>query len=256
MAIGAEALKVIGVSLKVTVAMRSPNVIDLCCDLNVAAEFTVLAKRPSPQGGRARDLAPVSRAIICSIGIEGRAVTHVDLPVLACAVPAAATVVHRYPAPRWPHWIVVGAQDFPAIVGQAMHGEAGRPDRVCRFLPNGINRRQIARVHTHFTIIGMKPRKTNPSPSVGKAYPYTGKASPSVGNRVLILILILLLLFNKRDHSNCLPTIPFNFDQPQFNKFFCCSISCSTGHLGYLHRQHNLSTHVLALESLKKNYMS
>ena len=38
MAIGAEALKVIGVSLKVTVAMRSPNVIDLCCDLNVAAE--------------------------------------------------------------------------------------------------------------------------------------------------------------------------------------------------------------------------
>ena len=88
MAIGAEALKVIGVSLKVTVAMRSPNVIDLCCDLYVAAEFTVLAKRPSPQGGRARDLAPVSRAIICSIGIEGRAVTHVDLPVLARAVPA------------------------------------------------------------------------------------------------------------------------------------------------------------------------
>jgi hypothetical protein len=88
MAIGAEALKVIGVSLEVTVAMRSPNVIDLCCDLNVAAEFTVLAKRASAQGLRARDLAPVSRAVICAIGIEGRAVTHVDLPVLARVVPA------------------------------------------------------------------------------------------------------------------------------------------------------------------------
>jgi hypothetical protein len=77
------------VSLKVTVAMRSPNVIDLCCDLNVAAEFAVLAKRPSAQGLRARDLAPVSRAVICAIGIEGRAVTHVDdLPVLARVVPA------------------------------------------------------------------------------------------------------------------------------------------------------------------------
>lgn len=88
MAVGAEALKVVGVSLKVTVTMRLTNVIDLCCDLNVAAEFTVLAKRPSAQGLRARDLAPVSRAVIRAIGIEGRAVTHVDLPVLALVVPA------------------------------------------------------------------------------------------------------------------------------------------------------------------------
>ena len=118
MAIGAEALKVIGVSLKVTVAMRSPNVIDLCCDPNVTAEFTVLAKRPSAQSLQARDLAPVSRAVICAIGIEGRAVTHVDLPVLARVVPAGgagrsplpcakmAALDHRrdlrLPSDRWP----------------------------------------------------------------------------------------------------------------------------------------------------------
>jgi hypothetical protein len=47
MAVGAEALKVVGVSLKVTVTMRSPNVIDLCCDLNVAAEFTMLTEGSS-----------------------------------------------------------------------------------------------------------------------------------------------------------------------------------------------------------------
>ena len=110
-------MKVIGVSLKVTVAMRSPNVIDLCCDLNVAAEFTVLAKRSSAQGLR-RDLAPVAGGIICTIGIEGRAVTHVDLPVLARVVPAGgagrsplpcakmAALDHRQdsrlPSDRWP----------------------------------------------------------------------------------------------------------------------------------------------------------
>ena len=88
MTISAQALKIVWVSLKVTVTVRSPNVIDLCCDLNVAAEFTVLAKRASAQGLRARNLAPVSRAVICAIGIEGRAVTHVDLPVLARVVPA------------------------------------------------------------------------------------------------------------------------------------------------------------------------
>jgi hypothetical protein len=59
----------------------------------------------------------------------------------------AVPVDHRYPAPRWPHWIIIRTQDFPAIIGQAVHGEAeqtAHPDLVCRFLPNGINRRQIA----------------------------------------------------------------------------------------------------------------
>jgi hypothetical protein len=126
MAVGAEALKVVGVSLKVTVAMRSPNVIDLCCDLNVAAEFTVLAKRPSAQGGRARNLAPVSRAVIYAISIEGRAVTHVDLPVLARVVPAAgAGLDHRrnsrYPSVCWPgdarrSWAGRTGHAFPPVV--------------------------------------------------------------------------------------------------------------------------------------------
>ena len=88
MAIGAEALKVIWVALEVTVAMRAPDVIDLRCSPDDAAQFAMLAKRPSAQGPRAGDLAPVSRAVIRAIGIEGRAVTHVNLPVLARIVPA------------------------------------------------------------------------------------------------------------------------------------------------------------------------
>ena len=70
-AIGAKALQIIGVALKPTIAMRAPDVVDLCCDSNIAAKLTVFAKRPSAQGLRARDLAPVSRAVICAIGIEG-----------------------------------------------------------------------------------------------------------------------------------------------------------------------------------------
>jgi hypothetical protein len=70
MAIVAETLKVVWMTLKIAIAFRAPDVVDLRCSLDDAAEFTVLAKRPSAQGLRARDLAPVSRAVICAIGIE------------------------------------------------------------------------------------------------------------------------------------------------------------------------------------------
>jgi hypothetical protein len=86
MAIGAETLKVVRVALKVTVAKRASDMIDLRRGLDDVAKFAMLAKRASAQGLRARDLTPVSRAVICAIGIEGRAVTHVDLPVLTPAV--------------------------------------------------------------------------------------------------------------------------------------------------------------------------
>jgi hypothetical protein len=83
MAIGAEALKVVLVALKVMVAFRAPNVVDLRCSLDDAAQFAVLAKRPSAQGSRAGDLAPVSRAVIGAIGIDCAVIagSHVDLPV-------------------------------------------------------------------------------------------------------------------------------------------------------------------------------
>lgn len=99
-AIGAKALQIIGVALKVTVAVRAPNVIDLCCDPNVAAELAMLAKRPSAQGLRARDLAPVSRSVVRAVSIEGCAVTHVDLPVLARVVPAGGPAGSPLPGAR------------------------------------------------------------------------------------------------------------------------------------------------------------
>lgn len=72
--------------MKVTVATRSHNVIDFRCDSNVAAQFAMLAQRVKAQGGRARDLAPVSRRIIYAVEIVGRAATHVGLPALARVV--------------------------------------------------------------------------------------------------------------------------------------------------------------------------
>jgi hypothetical protein len=48
MAIGAEALKVVWVALKVTVAMRAPDVINLRCGLDDATQLAMLAERSSP----------------------------------------------------------------------------------------------------------------------------------------------------------------------------------------------------------------
>jgi hypothetical protein len=118
MAVSAERLMIVRVALKVTVAMRSPDVIDFCCGLDDVAEFAMLAEWPSTQGPRARDLAPMSTAVIRAIGIEGRAITHVvDLPVLTPAVlaggagrsppPCAKTAAldhrqdSRLPSDRW-----------------------------------------------------------------------------------------------------------------------------------------------------------
>jgi hypothetical protein len=59
-AIGAERLKIVRVALKVTVAMRSQNVIDLSCGRDDATQLAMLAQWSNAQGPRARDLAPVS----------------------------------------------------------------------------------------------------------------------------------------------------------------------------------------------------
>jgi hypothetical protein len=114
MAIGAEALKVIWVALEVTVAMRAPDVIDLRCSLDDAAQFAVLAKWPSAQGSRAGDLAPVARTVEGAIGFEGRAIigSHVDL--LQRVVPAGGAsrspppcakmaALNRRPSSRFPN---------------------------------------------------------------------------------------------------------------------------------------------------------
>jgi hypothetical protein len=47
MATGAEALKVVRIALKVTVAFRANDMIHLCRSLDHAAQFTMLTKRPS-----------------------------------------------------------------------------------------------------------------------------------------------------------------------------------------------------------------
>lgn len=43
MAIGAQALKIVQVALKVAVATRAPDVVDLRCSPDDAAQFTMLA---------------------------------------------------------------------------------------------------------------------------------------------------------------------------------------------------------------------
>ena len=56
-------------TLKIAVAMRATDVIDLRGGRDDAAQFAVLAKRPTPQGGRTRDLAPVACAVVGAIEI-------------------------------------------------------------------------------------------------------------------------------------------------------------------------------------------
>jgi hypothetical protein len=70
MTIGAQALKVVWMALEIAITFRASDMVDLSCGPDDAAQFAMLAKRPGPQGPRAGDLAPVSRAG-----------SHVDLPV-------------------------------------------------------------------------------------------------------------------------------------------------------------------------------
>jgi hypothetical protein len=83
MAIGEQRSQVVEMALQIGIAFRADDVVDLRRDLDDAAQFAVLAKRPSAQGSRAGDLAPVSRAVIGAIGIDCAVIagSHVDLPV-------------------------------------------------------------------------------------------------------------------------------------------------------------------------------
>ena len=112
-------------ALQVTVAKRASDMIDLRRGLDDVAKFAMLAKRPSGQGLRTRNLSPVSRAVICAIG---RAITHVDLPVLMPAVLAAG--VGRSPLPCAKMAALDHRRDLrlPSDRRPRMHGEAGQAE--------------------------------------------------------------------------------------------------------------------------------
>ena len=83
-----------------------------------------------------------------------RRLEHDETLVVQSGKPVAVFRTHPW-SPR----VIIGAQDLPAIIGQAVHGEAGQtqPGRAGRSLSDGANRRQIARARAaHFTIIGLR----------------------------------------------------------------------------------------------------